>query len=286
MRHSITKENLSPDLLVKKQGHKFDYGHLLVLSGDAGKTGAARLAARGGLRIGAGLVTLAAPPDACAEIAAQITAVMLRAVADHLALERVLKDERINAVALGPGFGLSEENAALLKSVLTHPRRTVLDADALTLIARHTALFQLLHQNCVLTPHDGEFARLFPDLARHGESQGEDETQRANAVKMAAQRAGCCILRKGVHTLIASPDGEVAEHRAEGPAAAPWLATAGSGDVLTGFIGGLLAKGATPFDAATQAAWLHAACARHFGPGLIAEDLPEQLPAVFRDLFS
>lgn len=286
MRHSIDKENLSLDLLIKKQGHKFDHGHLLVLSGDAGKTGAARLAARGGLRIGAGLVTLAAPPDACAEIAAQITAVMLRAVADHLALESVVKDKRVNAIAVGPGFGLTEEKAALLECVLTHPRRTVLDADALTLIARHSALFQRLHPDCVLTPHDGEFARLFPDLARRGEKRDEDETQRADAVKLAARRAGCCILLKGVHTLVASPSGEIAVHSAEGPAAAPWLATAGSGDVLTGFIGGLLAKGATPFDAATQSAWLHAACARQFGPGLIAEDLPEQLPAVFRDLLS
>ena len=124
MLQSITKESLSLGMLAKSEGHKFDYGHLLVLSGGAGASGAARLAARGALRIGAGLVTIAVPPDACAEVSAQITALMLRPVADQTALDQVLSDKRISAVAVGPGFGLSEQNAALVRSILNTKRRT------------------------------------------------------------------------------------------------------------------------------------------------------------------
>ena len=284
MRNSIIEKSLSLELLAKTHGHKFDYGHLLVLSGDAGKTGAARLAARGGLRIGAGVVTIAAPPDACPEIAAQITAVMLRPFADQIALAQVLEDQRINAVAIGPGLGVSAEKAALVRAVLDARRRTVLDADALTLIAQDGALSERLHDDCVLTPHNGEFARLFPDLSLQNADAASDEKDRADTLGVAARRAGCTVLQKGANTIIAAPGGEVAVHRAEGLTAAPWLATAGSGDVLTGFIGGLLARGADPFEAASNAAWLHAACARQFGPGLIAEDLPEQLPSVLHRL--
>lgn len=282
MLKEITKDSLSRDLLIKTTGHKYDYGHLLVLSGGAGRSGAARLAAYGALRMGAGLVTIAAPPDTCPEIAAQITALMLCPVADDAALSGVLEDPRINAIAIGPGLGLSDEHAALVACVLKQKRRTVLDADALTLIAREKALFDLLHKECVLTPHDGEFARLFPDLANH--RKDEEEQRRVGEIVQAVNRVGCCILRKGANTLISGPDGRSVVHRATGENAAAWLATAGSGDVLTGFIGGLLAKGAKPFDAATHAAWLHAACARRFGAGLIAEDLPEELPAVLREL--
>lgn len=162
----------------------------------------------------------------------------------------------------------------------------MLDADALTLIARAPSLFAALHAGCVLTPHAGEFARLFPDIAAR---LAEPATRgpacsKVEATREAAARAGCVVLFKGPDTVIAAPDGRCALHAAAHDRAAPWLATAGSGDVLAGFITGLLARGFTPFDAACAGAWLHVDCALSFGPGLIAEDLPEELPRVFRAL--
>lgn len=283
MIREITKDTLEIDRLRKSLNHKYDYGHLLVLSGGAGKTGAARLAARGALRIGAGLVTLAAPREACPEIAARITALMLRPLDTASGLKTILEDNRINALAVGPGFGLEQPQAEMTRAVLAARRPTVLDADALTLISRNPDLFNAMHPHCVLTPHDGEFARLFPDLSLP--KTASDADIRQSMLEEAAARAGCCILLKGADTVIAAPDDVTSVHRARGASSAPWLATAGSGDVLTGFAAGLLARGMTPFQAATHAAWLHAASARAFGPGLIAEDIPEMLPTVFGNLF-
>lgn len=266
--------------------HKYGHGHALVLTGGAGTTGAARLAARAALRIGAGVVTLGVPPAAQMEVACQITALMLRRVRDDTDLVSVLEDTRINVLCLGPGMGLSDDKAGLLRAALQSGRALVLDADALTLIARDADLFALLHPACVLTPHAGEFARLFPDLAK--KLQGPPETgpaySKVNATRDAAKRADCVVLFKGPDTVIAAPDGECAIHPAAYEREAPWLATAGAGDVLAGFIAGLLARGYAPMQAAEIAAWLHVECARVFGPGLIAEDLPEVLPKVLRAL--
>jgi hydroxyethylthiazole kinase-like uncharacterized protein yjeF len=183
-------------------------------------------------------------------------------------------------------MGLSDDKAGLLRAALQSGRALVLDADALTLIARDADLFALLHPACVLTPHAGEFARLFPDLAK--KLQGPPETgpaySKVNATRDAAKRADCVVLFKGPDTVIAAPDGECAIHPAAYEREAPWLATAGAGDVLAGFIAGLLARGYAPMQAAEIAAWLHVECARVFGPGLIAEDLPEVLPKVLRAL--
>ncbi|MCM2560999.1 NAD(P)H-hydrate dehydratase [Lutimaribacter sp. EGI FJ00015] len=267
-------------------GHKYTSGHALILSGGAGRTGAARLAARGALRIGAGLVTLGVPGAAQMEVASQVTAVMLRRIEDAAGLDRMLNDRRLNALCLGPGLGLSDEKAALTGAALASARPCVLDADALTLVAKHAPLFALLHETCVLTPHAGEFARLFPDLAERLTAQGEKGTvfSRLDAARAAARRAGCVVVLKGPDTVIAAPDGACSVNAACYDRAAPWLATAGSGDVLAGFITGLLARGLPPMEAAETAAWLHVETARVFGPGLIAEDLPEQLPKVFRAL--
>jgi len=292
--------------LGKDGGHKYDHGHALILTGGAGRTGAARLAARGALRVGAGLVTLGVPPAAQQEVACQVTAVMLRRVADGDALRVVLEDGRINALCLGPGLGV-ERARELVPVALGAPRpgpragasgpevpgrardgrSVVLDADALTAYGDDPGtLFAMLHENCVLTPHDGEFAQLFPDIA--GRLRQPAVTgpafSRVDAARAAAARAGCVVLLKGADTVIAGPDGCVAVHSASYERAVPWLATAGAGDVLAGFIAGLMARGFDPMQAAGTAAWLHAECARRFGPGLIAEDLPETLPLVLRDL--
>ena len=285
----ITKNSL--DSLAKRNGHKFSHGHALILSGGPAQTGAARLAARGALRIGAGVVTLGVPPSAQMEVAGQVTAVMVRRIADAVVLGEVLKDERINALCLGPALGLGAREAALVACALekgTQGRApsVVLDADALTLLAADTSLFANLHENCVLTPHAGEFARLFPDIAEklNAPATSGPAYSKVDATRDAALRAGCTVLFKGSDTVIAGPDGRCSINSSAYERAAPWLATAGAGDVLAGFITGLLARGFGPHMAAEAGAYLHTECALEFGAGLIAEDLPEQLPAVFRRL--
>lgn len=299
MRRDVVEEVETPDrqCLKKGEGHKFDHGHSVVLSGGAGRGGAARLAARAALRTGAGLVTVCGPAAAMAEHAARLDAVMLREVSDAAGLTRMLGDRRIRSICLGPGLGLGERQEAMVAAALEvarpvegrvadRPLRLVLDADALTLLGRDATLFGRLHENCVLTPHEGEFARMFPDLAgRLADPVGVGPAfSKVEAARAAAARAGCVVLFKGADTVIASPLGHVRINAAHYDRAAPWLATAGSGDVLAGIITGLLARGWDAFEAACAGAWLHVECAREFGPGLIAEDLPEMLPAVFRRL--
>lgn len=276
-----------PHWLVKVEGaHKYDHGHALVLSGGAGRTGAARLAAWAALRVGAGLVTLGVPPSAQMEVAAQVTALMLRRVDGADALAELLEDRRFNALCLGPGLGTGAAQAALVGAALRSGRAAVLDADALTILAGNRDLFGALHGACVLTPHGGEFARLFPDIHdRLAEKPMNGPAfSRVDAARAAADRVGCVILLKGPDTVIAAPGGRAVVNAATGDRATPWLATAGSGDVLAGLVAGLLARGLWPDVAAEAGAWLHVECARRFGPGLIAEDIAEQLPAVLADL--
>ncbi|UTS80797.1 bifunctional ADP-dependent NAD(P)H-hydrate dehydratase/NAD(P)H-hydrate epimerase [Phaeobacter piscinae] len=277
-----------PDVIRKRGGsHKYVHGHALVLSGGHGKTGAARLAARGALRIGAGLVTVGAPRAAMMENACQLTAIMLRQMDGADELRTLLQDSRFNAVCLGPGLGLAADREGLVLEVLQANRATVLDADALTQFEdRAEALFEVLHENCVITPHGGEFARLFPDLAEklNAPATTGPAYSKVDATREAAKRAGCVVLFKGPDTVIAAPNGLCSVNSAHYDRSAPWLATAGSGDVLAGVITGLMARGLDPMQAAETAAYIHVECALNFGPGLIAEDLPEQIPAVLRKL--
>lgn len=265
----------------RKLRHKFSHGHALILSGPSAHTGAARLAARGALRVGAGLVTLGAPQAAIAECAAQLTAIMLSPIENDVALTATLQDERINALCLGPALGKDERAQGLVEAALKSGCKLVLDADALS-----EQLIGHLHKNVVLTPHAGEFKRMFPDIMEKLEAPATTGPaySKVDATREAAARAGCTVLFKGADTVIADETGRAAINSAHYERSAPWLATAGSGDVLAGFITGLLARGFAPMQAAETAAWLHVECALKFGPGLIAEDLPEQLPAVFKDL--
>ncbi|WP_428515871.1 NAD(P)H-hydrate dehydratase [Roseovarius sp.] len=286
----LVERPCSGHLEKRAERHKYGHGHALVLSGGAGRTGAARLAARGALRIGAGLVTLGVPPSAQMEAACQVTSIMLARVVGGDGLADVLQDERLSAVCLGPGLGV-ERALELVPVALARggvePRPTVLDADALTAFAEAPdELFGMLHAACVLTPHGGEFARLFPDIVERLDATPVTGPaySKVDATRDAAARAGCVVLFKGADTVIAAPDGRCSINSAQYDRAAPWLATAGAGDVLTGFIAGLLARGVEPMQAAEAAAWLHVECARSFGPGLIAEDLPEELPKVLRDV--
>jgi hydroxyethylthiazole kinase-like uncharacterized protein yjeF len=252
--------------------HKYTRGHAVVVGGGPSSTGAGRLAARTALRAGAGLVTLACPPDALVINAAQLTAVMVAAVDGTDALRTLLADRRKNAMLIGPGSGINNTVWDAVMAILATGRAAVLDADALTVLAQASdALAQAVKGPCVLTPHDGEFARLFPDLV------AEDKIGRTQT---AAARSRSVVLLKGADTVIAAPDGRVAVN----DNAPPWLGTAGAGDVLAGLILGLLAQGVPAFEAAAAATWMHGAAATRFGPGLIAEDLTETLPDVLREL--
>ena len=256
-------------------GHKYGRGHCVVVSGPAHATGAARLAARGALRIGAGLVSVASPPDAVAVNAAHLTAIMVKPF-NGLGndLGALLEDARLNAVVLGPGAGTGEATRAMVRAALAAKAAAVLDADALTAFKDDpAAMLALLREPAVLTPHDGEFERVFPGLLAGSQT-------RVEAARAAASAAHCTVLLKGPDTVIAAPDGRAIVNTN----APPSLATAGSGDVLAGFIGGLMAQRVDSFRAAAMAAWLHGEAAYRFGPGLIAEDLPEVLPMVLRAL--
>jgi ADP-dependent NAD(P)H-hydrate dehydratase / NAD(P)H-hydrate epimerase len=260
----------------KLDGHKYGRGHALVVSGPTAHTGAARLGARGALRAGAGLVTVASPADAIAVNAAHLTAIMLAPFDGADGLAEILADKRKNAVLLGPALGVSTRTRELVHAALASGAATVLDADAITSFAdAPDDLFRAIaaqpQRPVVLTPHDGEFKRLFGDV------EAPSKLERA---RVAAQRSGAIVVLKGADTVIAAPDNRAAIN-ANAP---PWLATAGAGDVLGGFGVGLLAQGMPAFEAACAAVWLHGAAAAAFGPGLIAEDLPETLPQVLRAL--
>jgi ADP-dependent NAD(P)H-hydrate dehydratase / NAD(P)H-hydrate epimerase len=262
-------------------GHKYARGHAVIVSGDIAATGAARLSARGALRAGAGLVTLASPRDAFAVNAAALTAVMVRATDTVVEFAELLTDRRLDTCVIGPGAGVGARTRDFVLTALSAERRLVLDADALTSFAdAPDRLFQAIKAMpdplVVLTPHDGEFPRLFSDISNKNPNRSKLERVRA-----AAERSGAIVLLKGSDTVVASPDGR-AIIAANAP---PWLATAGAGDVLAGMIAGLLAQGVPAFEAASIGVWMHGEAAREAGPGLIAEDLPEVLPAVFRRLY-
>jgi len=260
---------------LRHDGHKYDRGHAVVVSGPATQTGAARLAARGALRIGAGLVSVASPVDATEINASQLTTIMIESFASLAGLQHILSDKRKNAVLIGPGRGVVPETRDDVATVLQSGAATVLDADALTVFADHRnnlvdAIQAMPDRPVVITPHEGEFARLFPDLKGDKLTRARDAAALLNVV----------VVLKGSDTVIAGPHGYAAIND-NAPAT---LATAGSGDVLAGLITGLLAQQMPAFEAACAAVWLHGAAADAFGLGLIAEDLPEQLPRVLRRL--
>ncbi len=254
--------------------HKYARGHCVVVSGPAHATGAARLAARGALRVGAGLVSVASPMDAVTVNAAALTAIMVRPFAGAAGLANLLSDKRFNSVVIGPGCGVARATQELVAAVLASDAAVVLDADAFTSFANDPKeLFVLLRVPCVLTPHEGEFEKIFPGVLAQSPT-------RIEAARAAAAAAKCTLLLKGPDTVIASPDGRAIVNTN----APPTLATAGAGDVLAGMIAGLMAQGMDSFHAAACAAWLHGEAASIFGPGLISEDLPDLLPVVLSAL--
>ncbi|MGJ0506910.1 MAG: NAD(P)H-hydrate dehydratase [Methylocystis sp.] len=266
----------------KVEGHKYTRGHALVVSGGASFTGAARLSAAAALRAGAGLVTLASPTDALPVNASALTSVMVRPADGPGGLANVLADERKNAIAIGPGLGVSEASCQQVEAALkpqAYRRAAVLDADALTSFENDP--FRLWRATrgapgpVVMTPHAGEFARLFAEC--DGNHANRSKLDKA---RDAARVSGAVLLYKGPDTVVAAPDGRASIQSG----ASPWLATAGSGDVLTGIVAGLLAQRMDGFLAASCAVWMHARAAELFGPGLIADDIIATLPQVWREL--
>lgn len=252
------------------EAHKHARGHVVVASGNRAHTGAARLSARAALRAGAGLVTVLSPPDALDENAAQLTAVMVREANDETHYAQAARTA--DALVIGPAFGTSDAHYKLLLAALgAEPRAPlVLDADAITLLA---PLTHGLAAHDIMTPHVGEFRRAFPGVWSAAEN-------RIDAARAAAAYARCVVLLKGPDTVIAAPDGRAIVNTT----GSPFLATAGAGDVLAGLIAGLTAQGMDSFAAAAAGAWLHGRAGERFGPGLIAEDLTEQLPPVLASL--
>ncbi|NJO32084.1 MAG: NAD(P)H-hydrate dehydratase [Rhodospirillales bacterium] len=243
--------------------HKYHHGHAVVVGGPAPATGACRLSARAALRVGAGLVSVVCEPAATPTYAADTAAIITRPVSDRGSLDIVLSDRRVTAVLVGPGAGIGPRTIDIVQAVLAHRRGIVLDADALTSFsACRDDLFRGLRVDCVMTPHDGEYARLF-----------DDEGDRLTRALAGARKAGAVVLLKGADTVVASPDGRAAIQ----PAAPPALATAGSGDVLAGIVLGLLAQGMPAFEAACAATWLHAASVAGSTGGIIADDLPDRV---------
>lgn len=285
--HSLTSRN-DPDLWSAQfpwprlDGHKYDRGHAAVLSGAMPMTGAARLSARAALRAGAGLVTLLSPRDALTVNAAASLAVMVRAVDGARELGTFLDDPRINVVALGPGGGIGRAMRAAVTAALGRSCAVVLDADVLTSFSEDSSsLFEAVKTrgktSVVMTPHEGEFKRLFSLIGDDTKLISKLEKARA-----AAAESGAVIVLKGADTVVAAPDGRAAIS----DNAPPWLATAGAGDVLTGIVAGLLAQNMPAFEAACAAVWLHGEAGRAFGPGLISEDLSEALPQVYGRLYA
>lgn len=249
--------------------HKYKRGHLVVFSGGATATGAARMSAMAGLKAGAGLVTIASPEQALSVNAGMLTAIMLRAVEDEAALRAWLTDKRLSTFVLGPGFGAGEKARQFVLALAE--RQLVLDADGITSFRDNPRrLFDAFADGptrLVLTPHEGEFARLFPDIA------ADSSLSKVEKARAAAARAHAAIIYKGADSVIAAPDGR-ALINANAPS---WLATAGSGDVLAGIIGGLLAQGTPAFEAAAAGVWLHGEAGQRAGKGLTAEDLVSQV---------
>jgi NAD(P)H-hydrate epimerase len=233
-------------------------------------TGAARMSARAAARAGAGLTTIAVPEIALPIYLASLTSIMAQPLSAPGDFDGLLMDKRYSAFLIGPGAGVGDETRRRALGMLATGRPVVLDADAISVFGPDPqSLDKAIKGPCVITPHDGEFARLF-------DSAGDKLTRGGRA----ARRCGAIVVLKGADTLIAAPDGR-AIINANAP---PALATAGSGDVLSGIILGLLAQGMDAFLASAAAVWLHGAAAADFGPGLLAEDLPDLLPAVFRRL--
>lgn len=280
----LTRENRdfinTPDLWwhcfpwAQREGNKYDRGHAIIRGGEWHSTGAAKLAAYAALRVGAGLVSVACDARSLPIYAAMFQEVMTKLTETSDDFAKLINDPRVSAMLLGPGAGVTDYTKSCVIEALATRKPTVLDADALTVFSESPEqLFEAAHASCILTPHEGEFARLFG-------KKTNNKTALSRALD-AARISGTIIILKGSNTIIASPD----ERHIINTNAPAFLATAGSGDVLAGICTGLLAQTMPPFEAACAAVWLHGEAAHRFGAGLIAGDIADQLPAILQNLY-
>jgi hydroxyethylthiazole kinase-like uncharacterized protein yjeF len=255
------------------EGNKYDRGHAVIVGGEWQSTGATKLAAQAALRIGAGLVSVVCDTRSLPLYADTFRAVMTKlsdTLDDYVG---IINDKRVKAVLIGPGAGVTEHTKTYVLEALLALKPMVLDADALSIFAKEPqSLFDAIKSPCILTPHEGEFKRLFGSLVNEKE-------EALNRAIYTASLSGAVIILKGFHTIIAAPDGKAAINTN----ATPFLATAGSGDVLAGLCTGLLAQGMPAFEAACAAVWFHAEAGRRFGAGLTSEDIADQLPPILQE---
>jgi len=255
----------------KPEGNKYDRGHAVIFGGAIQSTGAVKIAARCALRVGAGLVSVACDTKTLPIYATSFQAVMTKLVRNKQEFLHLISNKHVKAVLLGPGAGITSRTKAFVLAALSQKKAAVLDADALSVFADDPQnFFKAIQSPCVLTPHEGEFQRLFGTMI----NMNDDKLNRAH---QAARISNAIMISKGPKTVIAAPDGRLVINNN----GTPCLATAGTGDALAGICAGLLAQGMPVFEAACAAVWLHAETARHFGPGLIAEDIADSLPAIF-----
>lgn len=256
-----------------KNSHKYTRGHVVVLGGER-MTGAARLASEASMRAGAGMCTIVADFEVGHIYQSCAPHILFEPLDSLVDFSRHLIDERRRAILIGPGAGRIDGKAlrSAVLDVLATGKAAVIDADALNVFEGHSKqLFEALHNNVVLTPHEGEFLRVFGEML--------PGTRHDHAVD-AAKKSNAVVLLKGAETIIAHPDGRVVTNTH----ATPWLASAGTGDVLAGIIVGLMVQGMTAFDAACAGTWIHGEAGLKIGPGLVAPDLISQIPAILRDL--
>ncbi len=252
--------------------NKYTRGHLAILGGPLTSTGAARLAAMAGLRTGAGLVTILCDKKSLPVYARFLLSVMTHVISGNKTISKFISERKVSAFVLGPGAGITAQTRRMVLAALKSDLPVVLDADALSVFKTNPQkLFQAIKSECILTPHDGEFARLFPDISL---------SNRKNAALKAARRSNGVIILKGSRSIVAAPDGRVKTM----PIASAYLATAGSGDVLAGICGGLLAQGMDAYAAAIMAVRIHSYCGKILGAGLIAEDLAQAIPKTLKKI--
>ncbi len=279
MKKVVSKKN-TPDLWIGKlpwpnaHSHKYNRGYAIVNGGDWDQTGAAKIAAYCALRVGAGAVSVACTAKALPLYGTSFQAIMTKLVGNKAGFSKLIKDPRVSAVLLGPGNGINARTKSYVMEALRQKKPLVLDADALTVFSKTPgALFKAIVSPCILTPHEGEFKKLFGDWRANA--------NRSSKVLKSAKESGAVVILKGFNTIIASPDGRLVINSN----ATPFLATAGAGDALAGICVGLLAQGMPAFEVACVGVWLHGQAASQFGPGLIAEDIADLLPGVLCSIY-
>ena len=278
---TLKPRNNTPDLwrdvlpAAAATDNKYTRGHALIAGGTV-MTGAARLAARAAQRMGAGLVTIAAPAAAVPIYAESLESVIVRQVDTLFEWQGLVANPKVDVILIGPGLGISDHAVVMIKAALESHKPIVLDADFFTNYANKIdEISHLLGESCVFTPHEGEFSRFFPEL-------DEKSLDRVAKTRLAAEKTRGIVLLKGAETVISAPDGEVIlNHNAP-----PWLATAGAGDVLAGMILGLISQKMPTFGAASAAAWIHGEAGNICGRGLIAEDLVAAIPSIWKEILS